>query len=217
MFLQSPISHQTAACQQITQTTMPTSALLDIQSLGFSYPGRELFTDLSVSIKPGVTLVQGGDGLGKTTLLRLLSGELKPSSGQLKINSKVFWVDPRSEAFDQLTGNQFFETQRLAFPEFDYALVKKLVNGLDLASHINKKLFMLSTGSRRKVYIAAAVASGATVTLIDMPFAAVDKPSINFIIELLHEAAEKTDRAFVVADYEAPSGVRLAGVIDLGD
>jgi ABC-type multidrug transport system ATPase subunit len=196
---------------------MPTPTTLEIQNLNFSYPERELFTDLSASIKPGVTLVQGGDGRGKTTLLRLLAGDLKPSSGQLKINAKVFWVDPRTETFDQLTGTEFFESQRVAFPEFDYALVNKLVDGLDLASHINKKLNMLSTGSKRKVYLAAAFASGAAVTLIDMPFAAIDKPSIHFILELLHDAAEKTDRAFVVADYEAPTGVRLAGLIDLGD
>ena len=196
---------------------MPTPTTLEIQNLNFSYPGRELFTDLSTSIKPGVTFVRGGDGRGKTTLLRLLAGELRPCSGYLDITTPVFWVDPRTEAFDQLTGNEFFQSQRLAFPEFDYALVNKLVDALDLASHINKKLYMLSTGSRRKVYIAAAVASGASVTLIDMPFAAVDKPSINFILELLHEAADKTDRAFVVADYEAPTGVSLAGVIDLGD
>ena len=196
---------------------MPTSALIDIQNLRFSYPGRGLFTDLSAFIKPGVTFVQGGDGRGKTTLLRLLAGDLKPGAGHLEINTQVFWVDPRTQAFEQLTGNEFFESQRLAFSKFDYALVNKLVDGLDLASHINKKLYMLSTGSKRKVFIAAAFASGALVTLIDMPFAAVDKPSINFILELLHEAAEKTDRAFVVADYEAPTGVSLAGVIDLGD
>ena len=196
---------------------MPTSSLLDIQSLRFSYPGHELFTDLSASIKPGITFVRGGDGRGKTTLLRLLAGDLKPSSGQLKINTQVFWVDPRTEVFDQLTGDEFFKSQRIAFPEFDYALVNKLVDGLDLASHISKKLYMLSTGSKRKVYIAAAFASCAAVTLIDMPFAAVDKPSIDFMLKLLRVAADSSGRAFVVADYEAPAGVELAAVIDLGD
>ena len=196
---------------------MPTSSLLEIQSLRFSYPGRELFTDLSAAIKPGITFVRGGDGRGKTTLMRLLAGDLKPSSGQLKVNSKVFWVDPRTEAFDQLTGDEFFRSQRVMFPEFDYALVNKLVDGLDLVSHISKKLYMLSTGSKRKVYIAAAFASCAAVTLIDMPFAAVDKPSINFILELIHEVAVRTDRALVIADYEAPAAVALAGVIDLGE
>lgn len=196
---------------------MPTSSLLDIQSLRFSYPGRELFTDLSASIKPGITFVRGGDGRGKTTLLRLLAGDLKPSSGQLKINTQVFWVDPRTEAFDQLTGDEFFKSQRVTFPEFDYDLVNKLLDGLDLASHISKKLYMLSTGSKRKVYIAAAFASCAAVTLIDMPFAAVDKPSIDFMLKLLRVAADSSGRAFIVADYEAPAGVELAGVIDLGD
>jgi len=202
---------------KIKHSTMPTSSLLDIQGLHFNYPGRELFTDLSASIKPGVTFVRGGDGRGKTTLLRLLAGDLKPSSGQLKINTKVFWVDPHTEAFEQLTVTEFFESQRLAFPEFDYALVNKLVDGLDPASHIKKKLYMLSTGSKRKVYIAAAFASNAAVTLIDMPFAALDKPSIDFMVGLLRTAADNAGRAFVVADYEAPAGVRLAGVIDLGD
>ena len=196
---------------------MPTSSLIEIQRLHFSYPGREVFTDLSAAITPGITFVRGGDGRGKTTLLRLLAGDLKPCSGQLKVNTKVFWVDPRTEAFDQLTGDEFFNSQRVAFPEFDYASVNKLVNGLDLASHISKKLYMLSTGSKRKVYIAAAFASCAAVTLIDMPFAAVDKPSINFILQLLHEVAVKADRAFVIADYEAPAAVELTGVIDLGE
>ena len=196
---------------------MPTSSLLDIHSLRFSYPGRELFTDLSASINPGITFVRGGDGRGKTTLLRLLAGDLKPSSGQLKIKTKVFWVDPRTEAFDQLLGIEFFESKRIVFPEFDYTLVSKLVDRLDLASHIGKKLYMLSTGSKRKVYIAAAFASGAAVTLIDMPFAAVDKPSMDFILGLLQDAADSAGRAFVVADYAAPAGVRLAGVIDLGN
>ncbi len=196
---------------------MPTSSLLDIHNLHFSYPGHVLFTDLSVSIKPGITLVRGGDGRGKTTLLRLLAGDLKPSSGQLQINTKVFWVDPRTEVFDQFTATEFFESQHVAFPEFDYALVSALTRGLDLASHISKKLYMLSTGSKRKVYIAAAFASSAAVTLIDMPFAAVDKPSIDFMLGLLRDAADSAGRAFVVADYEASAGVRLAGVIDLGD
>ena len=189
----------------------------EIQNLSFSYPERELFTDLSAAIKPGVTLVRGGDGRGKTTLLRLLAGELKPSSGHLQTNAKVFWIDPRTEAFDQLTGTEFFESQRAVFPEFDDALVNTLVDRLDLADHIHKRLYMLSTGTKRKVYVAAAFASGAAVTLIDMPFAAIDKPSIDFMLKLLHDAADSAARAFVVADYQAPVGVRLRDVIDLGD
>ena len=62
-----------------------------------------------------------------------------------------------------------------------------------------------------------AFASGAALTLLDMPFAALDKGSIRFVLALLEEAATHPARAFVVADYTAPAGVPLAGLIDLGD
>jgi energy-coupling factor transporter ATP-binding protein EcfA2 len=91
------------------------------------------------------------------------------------------------------------------------------VDGLALAPELNKQLFMLSTGSKRKVWLAAAFASGAALTLLDMPFAALDKASIRFVLALLEDAAADPARAFVVADYAAPAGVSLAGVIDLGD
>jgi energy-coupling factor transporter ATP-binding protein EcfA2 len=86
-----------------------------------------------------------------------------------------------------------------------------------LDEHIDKALYMLSTGSKRKVWIAAAIASGAEVILIDDPFAALDKPSIRFITQLLQEASKLSTRAWVISGYEAPEGVNLAQLIDLGD
>ena len=75
---------------------------------------------------------------------------------------------------------------------------------------------MLSTGSRRKVWLAAAFASGAGLTLLDQPFAALDKASMGVINELLQKAAGHPERAWVVADYVAPPGVPLAGQAELG-
>lgn len=187
-----------------------------IQSLGFGYGKHRLFGGLTATIQPGVTLIQGGDGRGKTTLMRLLAGELKPDSGQIDIggyaHGQLFWLDPRIEAFDQVVASDFFSQQRVLYPGFDDAMLAKLVTGLDLESHVHKKLFMLSTGSKRKVLMAAALASGAPLTLLDMPFAAIDKPSKDFLLAQFGLAAESSDRAIVVADYEAPEGVRLAGL-----
>jgi ABC-type multidrug transport system ATPase subunit len=161
--------------------------------------------------------------------MRLLAGELKADAGQLQIRGislqdqpaayrqQLFWIDPRTEAFDQITALEFFESRRALYPGFDDPLLDELVNGLDLAGHVHKKLFMLSTGSKRKVWTAAALAAGAAVTLLDMPFAAVDKTSVNFLLARLKSAANDGQRAWVLADYEAPADVRLAGVIELGD
>lgn len=203
--------------------------ILQVEGLCFAYPERTLFADWSAAIRPGVSLVRGGDGRGKTTLLRLLAGALPADAGRLQIKGiglldqaqayrqQLFWVDPRTDVFDQMTPLAFFEAQRRVYPGFDDEVLKELIDGLALAPQMDKQLYMLSTGSKRKVWLAAAFASGAALTLLDMPFAALDKASIGFVLELLQEAAEHSARAWVVADYEAPREVRLSGLMDLGD
>ena len=63
----------------------------------------------------------------------------------------------------------------------------------------------------------AAFASGAAVTLLDEPFAALDKTSIGLMLELLHDAAAHPVRAWVVAHHEAPDGLPLGQIMDLSD
>ena len=84
-----------------------------------------------------------------------------------------------------------------------------------MTQHLDKRLSMLSAGSRRKVMVVAALASGATVTLLDQPFAALDLASVRVIHEFLQEAAEHTSRAWIVADYQAPNDLPLASVLNL--
>ena len=203
--------------------------MLQVNGLCFCYPQRELFTDWSTRILPGVTLVRGGDGSGKTTLLRLLAGVLPAEVGQLQVSGisldeqpiayrqQVFWADPRSDAFDQMTLHDYFQSLLRLYPGFDKQLLAGLIEGLSLAPHVDKFLYMLSTGSKRKVWLAAAFAAGAAVTLLDEPFAALDKASIDFVAGLLKDAAAHSARAWVVADYEAIGAVPLAAIIDLGD
>lgn len=85
-----------------------------------------------------------------------------------------------------------------------------------LAPHLPKSIYMLSTGTKRKVFLAAAFASGAAVTLLDEPLAALDKTSITLVLDVLQEASHHISRAWVVADYVAPRGVVLAAAITLG-
>ncbi len=201
---------------------------MQVDQLCFSYPQQPLFTGLSLHAPPGVTLVRGGDGAGKTTLLRLLAGELAADAGALGINGvslkgtpaayqkQVFWVDPRSTAFDQTSATEYFQSLQGQYPGFATPDVGRLVDGLYLAPHVAKPMYMLSTGSRRKVYLAAAFASGAALTLLDCPFAALDKPSIGFVMALLNEASTQVARAWVVAHYEGLGGVPVVKTIDLG-
>ena len=211
---------------------MASAAVLQAQGLCFGYPQCPLFQDWSASVPPGVTWVKGGDGVGKTTLLRLLAGEQLAQAGQLQLGgvtvpanaplpapyrTHVFWVDPRNDGSDERTPDDCFALIALRHPHFQMGLIDDLVAGLALTEHRGKRLFMLSTGSRRKVWLAAAFASGAALTLLDDPFAALDKPSIGFVTELLQEASGHSTRAWVVTGYAAPAGVALAATLDLGD
>lgn len=205
------------------------SVVLQVRSLGFGYSGQAaLFSNWSLDIASGVTWVGGDESTGKTTLLRLLAGELTAQSGALQVNgitfneqpqayrNQVAWVDPRTQAFDALTPQAYWDGLRKQHPAFDVECLSDLIAGLALEPHLPKSLFMLSTGTKRKVFLAGAFASGAAVTLLDEPFAALDRTSIALVLELLREVAAHPGRAWVVADYAAPSDVLLAGTVVLG-
>jgi len=174
--------------------------------------------DLSFTWSPGVSWVCGDEGKGKTTLLRLLADDVQPTTGQVvRSEGGVFWVDLQNPAHDATTVQACWDALRIQYPHWNQALLQDLAEELDMTQHLEKRLNMLSTGSRRKVMVIAALASGATVTLLDQPFAALDLASIHIIKEYLHEAAEHPSRAWIVADYTAPSDMPLESVLNLDE
>lgn len=203
------------------------SPVLEVRGLRFAWPTRPLFANLDLLVRPGVTLVTGEDGCGKSSLLRLLAGDLDAEAGtptvqgirldaeRERYRQRVMWIDPQTEAHDAITAAGYLESLHQHYPGFRAEVLAGLVDGFALAPHLNKPLYMLSTGSRRKVWLSAAFAAGTPVTLIDQPFAALDAPSMRFVTELLQEAAGHPERAWVIADHEAPPGVPLAGVLTL--
>jgi ABC-type multidrug transport system ATPase subunit len=203
--------------------------VLLISQLSLAYPGCVVVRDFSAQAANGLVLVRGGGGRGKTTLARLLAGELAADAGQLQLGSvwlhekpaayrqQVFWADPGTAAHDALTAKEYLRQVQHHYPTFAEARLNWAIEGLSLAPHLDKNIFMLSTGSKRKLYLAAAYASGAALTLLDTPFAALDKVSIRFAFRLLAEATQDSTRLWVLADYEQPEGMTLPVLIDLGD
>lgn len=203
------------------------SPILEVRGLTFGWPGRPLFSGLHLQIPPGVTLITGDDGSGKSSLLRLLAGDLDAEAGTLAVQGvrldaareayrqRVMWIDPQTEAHDAITAAGYLESVHQHYPGFSTAVLARLVEAFALTPHLGKPLYMLSTGSRRKVWLSAAFAAGTPVTLIDHPFAALDAPSVRQVVELLQEAAGHRDRAWVIVDHEPPPDVDLASVIRL--
>jgi energy-coupling factor transporter ATP-binding protein EcfA2 len=74
---------------------------------------------------------------------------------------------------------------------------------------------MLSTGTKRKVWLTAAFAAGCSVTLLDEPFAALHRASIAFVNPRLQEVHARRQGAWVVCDYDAPSPWASADIFQL--
>lgn len=195
--------------------------LLDIADLHFAYtPEVVVFKGWSAQVAPGLTVACGDESTGKTTLLRLLAGELL-GRGQVTLNGAplrpqdVFWQDPRA-APDNTTASAYLASQAQRWPAWDEAAAQTHVDGLSLREHLHKPFFALSTGGRRKVWLTAALASGAPLTLMDEVFAALDTPSIRYLtVALQQTAAQAPHRWLLAAHWEALPGVPEARLLRL--
>ncbi|MDP4300198.1 ABC transporter ATP-binding protein [Leptothrix discophora] len=198
--------------------------MIEARGLGWAHPDtpdRPVLAGLTFTIGPGLTLVRGGEGRGKTTLLRLLAGDLAPGAGALvRRPGRALRPSPADPACDPQRARDWLLDQDLPALQADPAAADPLLAALGLVEHIDKPMFMLSTGSRRKVGLLAAALAGAPLTLLDQPFAALDARSCRVVAELLADAAASSTRAWVIADHGRShwlDDIALAGVIDLGD
>jgi len=166
------------------------------------------------ALPTGLIAVIGGERSGKTSFLRRLSGNLPALSGET-LHPDAQWLDLELPTHDGETPQQVWAALRLDCPRWNDELRQELVDALNLQQHLGKKLYMLSTGSRRKVALVGLLASGTTVTCLDQPYVALDFASIKVLREFLGDMAEHTTRSWVVADYVADSQLHWKQVISM--
>lgn len=195
--------------------------MLQVQGLRFAYPECAVLQSLSFTSPAGLVLVRGDESSGKTTLLRLLAGELAPQGGRIALQGgtrgagHTFWADPRSAEWDKLTAQAWLDGLPARYPGWDATALTAHIDGFALQEHLAKPFYALSTGSKRKVLMAGALASGAPLTLIDEPVGGLDKPSVAYLARALAQVAGQSGRVVVVAHYEALPGVPWSTVVYL--
>lgn len=195
--------------------------LVRVRDLRWSFPqaSSALFDALSFDLPAGVSWLGGDEGRGKTTLMRLLAGQISPQSGQIsfipeggEMGPPVAWHKPDHPARNEQIVHDILQG---LVPATAQSELSRLLTGLSIEPHLGKPLYQLSTGSRRKVFIAATLASPAVLSLLDQPFTALDAPSIRFLSQEFTRRAHLGNRALLLADYQPPEGVPLAAHIDL--
>jgi iron(III) transport system ATP-binding protein len=164
---------------------------LDIKNLHFRYKHNQpLIENLSLSIPSGkVTAIVGTSGCGKTTLISLILGLLKPQQGSIQVLDKIL-NDPKTYTatelrnigvvfqdyalFPHLTVNENISFGMSKKNKKDTSLLIDLLRLFDLAKISYFYPYQLSGGQMQRVAIARALAMEPTLLLLDEPFSNLD-------------------------------------------
>ena len=184
--------------------------VLEIARLGLRWPdGATMFADLTLALAPGVTLLQGDSGSGKTTLLRAIAGEIA-CSGRIALHGRQRRDDPAAwtrdvgmlqadvDASAAITPTALRDAVQARHGAADEAAWQRHLDGFGLRPHLDKTMFQLSAGTRRKVALAALLAAPCPLTLLDEPGAGLDAASLRHLRQVLAEADADPRRALVV-------------------
>lgn len=185
--------------------------LLQLRDVSFRYAGREILHDVNLSLETGsATALIGPNGIGKTTLLRLISGLLQPASGTVELGSQPLGRLSTREAARQIA----LVPQQLEVP-FDYTVQQIVEQGrtpylallgglraadkrqvdraLDLTSttSLRHRVFNeLSGGERQRVKIALGLAQQPRLLLLDEPTQNLDIGRQVELLDLLRSLRE---------------------------
>jgi len=185
-------SVSTTAGIEFTATDRQTKRLVEFEDVSLSFGARKIVSDLNLLITNGVRVgLVGPNGSGKTSLLRLLTGELEPESGSIRKASSL-----RTVYFSQARELEEGVTLRRALaPDSDSVLYQgRVVHVASYASRflftsdqLNQPVERLSGGERARVLIAKLMLEPADLLLLDEPTNDLDIATLEILEETLLE------------------------------
>jgi phospholipid/cholesterol/gamma-HCH transport system ATP-binding protein len=208
--------------------------LVDIQNLTFKRDERVIYDDISLSIPKGkVTAIMGPSGIGKTTLLRLIGGQLKPNSGKILFDGQNIPALSRSALYEARkrmsmlfqSGALFTDMSvydNIAFPMREHStlsesLIEKMVlmklEAVGLRGARDLAPGELSGGMARRVALARAIALDPELILYDEPFAGQDPISMGVIVRLIKDLSEALGLTSVVVSHDVTEVMSIADYI----
>jgi phospholipid/cholesterol/gamma-HCH transport system ATP-binding protein len=195
------------------------------------FDGRPALKDFTMEISSGETVViLGGSGGGKTTMLRLILGLLRPDSGSILIDgqeivglterqmvpirARIAMVFQGSALFDSLTvrenvGYRLYEEQALSDDIIERLIVLSLCF-VGLEDTLEKMPAELSGGMKKRVAIARALACNPELILYDEPTAGLDPINNHLISELIRRSQKEQRLTQVVVTHDLETAYRVA-------
>src|SRR5690606_9110849 len=234
-FLSSHSRARMAAAQDqnIASPRSDTSAIVEIRDVDYAIGNRTIFSGLSLSIPRGrITAIMGPSGTGKTTLLRLITGQIKPDRGQILFDGidvgtlnihELYALRRRMGMLFQngalLTDMDVFDN--VAFPLREHtklppSLMRHIVLtrlqavGLRGAARLMPQ--ELSGGMARRGALARAMATDPDVLIYDEPFTGLDPISMGMIVRLVRQMNNALGITSIVVSHDVEELATLAGM-----
>jgi len=208
--------------------------LVEIEGVDFGYGKRPILKNISLRVPRGkVVAIMGGSGCGKTTLLRLIGGQLKPSRGSVRVDGVsvndldtdgLYALRRRMGMLFQFgalfTDMSVFDNvafqlrENTELPEDvirDLVLLKLNAVGLRGAMHLMPA--ELSGGMARRVALARAVALDPMLVMYDEPFAGLDPMALGVIGQLIRKLNDALGATSILVTHDVQESLQIVDYI----
>lgn len=215
---------------QVKQPGMDSTAYISLRDVVFSRNGRRIFDGVSLDIPRGrVTAIMGPSGTGKTTLLRLIGGQLRPDSGRIlvagqevpKLGRKALYRLRETMGMLFQSGALFTDLsvfENVAFPLRvhtklpddmirDIVLMKLEAVGLRGARDLMPA--ELSGGMTRRVALARSIALDPELIMYDEPFAGQDPIAMGVLVKLIRDLNRSMGLTSVLVSHDVPESLSI--------
>jgi len=212
----------------------PSDNLVEIDSVEFAYGKRAILKDISLTVPRGkVVAIMGGSGCGKTTLLRLIGGQLKASRGAVRVDGKnVSALDDQGlyalrrrmgmlfqfgALFTDMSVYENVAFQLREHTDLPDDMVRDLVlmklNSVGLRGAIDLMPAELSGGMARRVALARAVAIDPMLVMYDEPFAGLDPISLGVIGQLIRHLNDALGATSIVVTHDVQESLNIVDYV----
>ena len=208
--------------------------IISIKDLRFGYGNRELHKGINMQFPRGkVSAIMGGSGSGKTTILRLIGGQIKPTAGQVSVDGTIVHQQDREGIYRLRRkmgmlfqhGALFSDLsvfENVAFPMREHTdlpenIIKDLVllklNAVGLRGAAYLMPTELSGGMARRVALARAIALDPDIIMYDEPFAGLDPISMAVICDLIQTLNDALGATSIIVTHDVAETFSFADYV----